>query len=803
MGIDSRFIPLGYLQDYFVDKDTGAPLSAGWIYFYEDNARTVLKKIYQLTGTPPNYTYTELPNPSRLSSVGTFQDDSGNDIVPYAFPYDGTPVTTTDTIDLYHIKVYAAGTDDLTPGAFQWSRDAVPNLSEEAPTEEGELTNYVPNGQFLLHNDLPSTDTLAAGEIRSPITDIAQGGWTFERSSGSTAKDLVTFSRFGSATENPTGDPRYAVKVQCQSSSPGDTYKGLRLKFMNVNKFSSTTQYYTLSFAAQSNSGSSSSVDINIIKNYGTGGSTTDRINKRSALVIGTSWDVFNIPFTFGTNETKTIGALNDDYVQIDIAFPTSYIFDLSFTDIVLTPDNVDVQFFPNTPDSQMIRDSMTPPVPDHEGATLGLPVLQGKTGLIYDYSQIGKVFSSERQAQFGELDCDGSQYDYNSYDTDDGIPYKRLGDVLWVNSANIYRFGCGKDYFNTANLASDSQLIINNNTLGLVTSTADGSVATTFTFANTHLGHTDYYCQASTHPGLDLDNASIFIKDTEVGLPTAPDSRTSGFDISIWKMGASGAVKQEVSVHVNVANGAALAANPCKCFSFNTIHTAVDQPYYVWIRVDGAGADPAPGPWTGILVDIKGTDLKDVIAWKIAMALNAFQVSSIITKTGGSTPAGSYFTINSTAHSYYVWYTVDGTGVDPAPSGKTGIKVEILSTDTAPQVASKTQIAMNRKSYAVRDMRGYFLRGSDPTGLVDLSWSRNMFVPGIIGSTMGTSEYDDVYHHAHSYNNVDSTAEGTQGDGLHEVGATKKYYAAGTTGYTGGTESRSINQSIYYVVKY
>ncbi len=44
----------------------------------------------------------------------------------------------------------------------------------------------------------------------------------------------------------------------------------------------------------------------------------------------------------------------------------------------------------------------------------------------------------------------------------------------------------------------------------------------------------------------------------------------------------------------------------------------------------------------------------------------------------------------------YYVWYKVNGVGVDPAPIGRTGILVNISSTDTAAQVATATAAAVD-----------------------------------------------------------------------------------------------------------
>lgn len=54
---------------------------------------------------------------------------------------------------------------------------------------------------------------------------------------------------------------------------------------------------------------------------------------------------------------------------------------------------------------------------------------------------------------------------------------------------------------------------------------------------------------------------------------------------------------------------------------------------------------------------------------------------------------AGKYFTLNSanTADQYYFWYAVSGVGSDPAISGKTGIRIDINTGDSANTVAQKT----------------------------------------------------------------------------------------------------------------
>lgn len=70
--------------------------------------------------------------------------------------------------------------------------------------------------------------------------------------------------------------------------------------------------------------------------------------------------------------------------------------------------------------------------------------------------------------------------------------------------------------------------------------------------------------------------------------------------------------------------------------------------------------------------------------------------VDSVTTGAGNTAGlAGSYWTISNPTTDYYVWYTVDGAGANPAPVGRTGIPVAVLSTDTAAQVATKTAAAI------------------------------------------------------------------------------------------------------------
>jgi hypothetical protein len=139
MSLDPRYFVTADLEEYFVDKDSGLPLAGGTISFYRDVARSTPKTVYQLSGAPPNYTYTPLPNALTLSSVGTVQNAGGDNVVIYYFPYDDE-----GNLDLYFISVKDSN------GVEQFTREAWPNVTAETnPTENDfAISNQLSNSQF-------------------------------------------------------------------------------------------------------------------------------------------------------------------------------------------------------------------------------------------------------------------------------------------------------------------------------------------------------------------------------------------------------------------------------------------------------------------------------------------------------------------------------------------------------------------------------------------------------------------------------------------------------------------------------
>lgn len=140
MALDERYFVTADLEEYFVDKDSGLPLAAGTLTFYRDVARSTPKVVYQLSGAPPNYTYTAMPNPIVLSSVGTVQNAGGDNEVIYYFPYDADA-----NLDLYFVVCRDSN------GVEQFSREAWPNItSADNPIVGSDFPfqNQISNPQF-------------------------------------------------------------------------------------------------------------------------------------------------------------------------------------------------------------------------------------------------------------------------------------------------------------------------------------------------------------------------------------------------------------------------------------------------------------------------------------------------------------------------------------------------------------------------------------------------------------------------------------------------------------------------------
>lgn len=209
------------IQTYFVDKDTGAPLSGGTVTFYKDTARTELKPIYQVNeDTPNNFSYTELDNPVTLTSVGTFASDDGDDINVFLYPYVGDPSDDVrKDVELYYVVVKNSN------GVAQETRSAWPPVINGATSGGNTFAtsaNQITNEQFINVNGSGDVTYNVSGT--NTVTEVAPGWFALTSGTG-----VITVSQQAIADTvdtKGTGAP-YALEIRSTAPSALSLYQRL------------------------------------------------------------------------------------------------------------------------------------------------------------------------------------------------------------------------------------------------------------------------------------------------------------------------------------------------------------------------------------------------------------------------------------------------------------------------------------------------------------------------------------------------------------------------------------------------
>jgi hypothetical protein len=500
-------------------------------------------------------------------------------------------------------------------------------------------------------------------------------------------------------------------------------------------------------------------------------------------LTFNNSYSIGNIYFTFGNNEDETVGPNNDDFVQIALRFPTDEVFDMSVTNFILSFGQVNITSFPVTTNLEFLDSALNPRTFSTTGSDLGLIARSTKNGVEYDQEEVGDIVSSIRLTKKWHHLCDGTQLLTAGYQST-GVPNSRLQAVLWNELFGIPKYGTGEFFCTARNPANP--MVFTNNTAGAVPATADGTVPTGFTFSRVHIGNSGYGVYSFNIFAPTMHTGDFVIWNVAFGA-AGSSVGTSGFSKSTIRSGSGS--RAEITRWTAIAP-ATLAG---KYFQFSNPTTS----YYVWFKVDGTGTDPAPGG-TGILVNLLSTDSPSGVAEKVSAALTGAEQTAVTTVAGSAIVPGAYFnfqTVGGPTTLYYVWYQRNGVGTDPTPSGRTGIKVSILSTDTLTQVQTKTVIAMNSMYFAVPDFRGQFLRGLDKAFNYDTDL-RFSFVYGIGGLSIGSFQFDNNLEHQHMYQTVGP------GTGIAE-GASTISLIQTLSANSGGTESVPYNAAVNFFIKY
>jgi hypothetical protein len=318
---DNSYYALFPIQEQIIDSTNGLPLADGTVTFYRDTNRSVPKDVYQRTENPDNtFTYVNLGSELVLSSIGTYTDPSGNNIIPFLWPFLGLPTdpTPSTVIDLYFIKVVSSGgIEEFTVSAWP------PEVSGGSSTANTTITstNVISNPQFAVIN-YPSPYTITVSG--NMTTKIAPDWDVITSGSGS-----FTISQIAETDTRAPGLPAFGLRITLAGIS------ALLSQKISMSPRILETGYASGTFIAQSNLEAPAVINMNFVPSDPALTTATlatlTAANGSYSVVYGAPVDLSAI----GTNpDSGSVG-----YVNIQLALPIGSDVSISCVQLVSVPN--------------------------------------------------------------------------------------------------------------------------------------------------------------------------------------------------------------------------------------------------------------------------------------------------------------------------------------------------------------------------------------------------------------------------------------------------------------------------------
>jgi hypothetical protein len=228
---------------------------------------------------------------------------------------------------------------------------------------------------------------------------------------------------------------------------------------------------------------------------------------------------------------------------------------------------------------------------------------------------------------------------------------------------------------------------------------------------------------------------------------------------------------------------------------------------FYIYFIKDGSGVDPALPGRSGYPCEIETIYDAEEVAACILRAILGYESNTFHALPGAALLPADYFIAASTTGVYQFYYRIDGSTNIPENILGILVPVEILSTDTAEEVATRTIEVFEPLLFRMPDNRGQFMRIWAHGSAVDPD--RNLRTnrgDGTTGDFPGTFQGFQIEAHQHTTGNGEEfytsnpegttfLAEGPENDLQYEFDP--------LTSTTGGNETRPVNVYFNLIYKY
>jgi hypothetical protein len=772
------------LENQFHDT-IGEPVIGGYVYFYKATDHNTKKNIAKIES--PSIPGDYYDNPVEL-------DSSGGIPVPYLMYFADD--------EYYYVVLTTADQNPLLPPVVgniirTWDNFGV--VEGSAPSaNEIDYTNYILNSQYRFYR---YASRATADLVASNDNYIADSGWFFKRTNIS-SNVTISFKEFVAGQTDVPNNPIYYLNYSCVSVGVGETEKDILFKIDDVRALSG--KKIQLAFYAKSIT--LSACEIVIKQHFGSGGSAD--APALNVVQLKASWTQHTLSTTIPSVSGKTIG--DGNYLSIAIRAPlnAASIANFDLTQWQLNRGDTSLEYNYKTKEiEQATERTYVLPYPTDDELYLALRW----TGEKYEFDgeEVGGVSISFGASKAGYFLADGGSYSTLDYaDPNNKVKLRRLYDA-WNNSVTGIEgsqftkdgnaFGYGDDGFKPVTSYSSSAIFINTRVITSIPPWTDNN--TGYTFTALQLGG-DKGFRIKSSGDFDIaandmvaapTNNEIQVSNLAVGAVTDATAGTAGAYVQtvVTQQGSASVEEQTRVAFVNI--NAAIAG------LYITINTP-SVAYYMWFRVDGVGVDPAIGGKTGIVVDIPLAATKQIVANLAADALHGCSSTLIDTHGAPSLSGGEYFNIYNSANHYTPYMIVDGAGDAPSVGGAINVPINVSFSDTSPQVRDKIVQEIKAIIFQVPDMRGWGIRGADNGAQKDPGRDgRYMRGSEAYGDMVGTKQRDETRSHRHQ---IEFDTGGAAVTRLATASSAASGYLDAAS-YVGGAESRMMNVSVNFFIKY